>query len=135
MVGAREGGYTHNMRIAPMILAFAACGLAAPLAHGQRVPFFTPARTGFDPEISVVNTGQVLDAQAVVSDDLKYVTINTRAANSRLLALRDFSFARNDNRPALGFVGGAGGPGGPGNNAGVNALNQPGMTFIGRLDD
>jgi hypothetical protein len=118
------------------ILAIAACGLAAASAHAQRVPFFAPAGTGFDPEISVVNSGQVLDAQVAVSHDRKYVTINTRAASSRLLALRDFSFANGGNNPRLGFVGGAGGLllGGRGNDT-PNALDRRGMTLVGHLED
>ena len=51
---------------------------------------------------------QMLDAQAVVSNDLKYVTINARPSSSQLLALREFSFASSDAAPRLGFVGGAG---------------------------
>src|SRR3954470_13664370 len=98
------------MRAAPLLFAvIAACGFAR-TSNAQRVtPFFSPAGTGFDPEISVVNSGQVLDAQAVVSNDMKYVTITARPSSSHLLALRDFSFQTASNRtPRLGFVGGAG---------------------------
>ncbi|HWE04725.1 MAG TPA: hypothetical protein VG326_20125 [Tepidisphaeraceae bacterium] len=67
-----------------------------------QVPFFFPGANAFTPEISVVNTGAILDAQAVVSADRKYVTINARPTNSALLALNNFTF---QNGPALGFVG------------------------------
>ena len=116
-----------------LVLSFiAACGFAASTAHAQRVPFFFPAGTGFDPEISVVNSGEVLDAQAVVSNDLKYVTINARPSSSRLLALREFTFQSAGGAP-LGFVGGAGQvqrgrrPG--------SLLDRRGMTFVRPLAD
>jgi hypothetical protein len=133
------------MRNALFTLVFAACGLAAPhVVQAQRVlPFFSPVGTGFDPEISVVNTGQVLDAQAVVSNDMKYVTITARPSSSQLLALRDFSFQTASNRqPRLGFVGGAGAVAGAANDergdrgdAAGNPLDRPGMSFVAGLED
>jgi hypothetical protein len=126
------------MHVRFAIPAIVACGFAASLAQAQRVPFFAPAGTGFDPEISVVNSGQLLDVQPVVSSDLKYVTINTRADSSRLLALREFKFADGGagNNARLGFVGGAGGflLRGRGD-APQNSLDRPGMTFLARLGD
>jgi hypothetical protein len=59
--------------------------------------------TAFDPEIKVLNSGAILDAQAVVSSDKKYVTITARPSNTQLLALRQFSF--NQAPQGLGFVG------------------------------
>jgi hypothetical protein len=89
-----------------------------------------------------VNSGEVLDAQAVVSNDRKYVTLNMRASSSQLLALRQFQFATVGNGRPLGFVGGAGSAAG---NAAVNAqtsggesqnvLDRPGMNLVARLDD
>lgn len=55
----------------------------------------------FEPEIDVVNTGIVMDAQATVSADRKYVTINMRAQQSTLLALQTFNFQQGN---AVGFV-------------------------------
>jgi hypothetical protein len=46
----------------------------------------------FEPEIGVVNSGAVLDAQATVSADRKYVTMTMRPSVSQLLALRTFQF-------------------------------------------
>ena len=66
------------------------------------VPFFGGGAAAFDPEVSVVNSGAVLDAQAVVSHDRKYVTINARPTNTALLALRQFPIGS----PPSGFVGG-----------------------------
>ena len=124
------------MRIPLIALAAVLCTFAALPAFAQRVPFFAGAATGFDPEISVVNSGQILDAQVAVSNDLKYVTINARAQQSQLLALREFSFAGGGRAPLLGFVGGAGGGGErDGNGGGVNALNRPGMNLVARLED
>ena len=91
------------MRIPLIALAAVFCSFAlASPAFGQRVPFFAGAATGFDPEISVVNSGEILDAQVVVSNDLKYVTINARPSSSQLLALREFSFAGGGRGAAAG---------------------------------
>jgi hypothetical protein len=59
-------------------------------ASGQVRPIVGRGVTAFDPEISVVNSGAVLDAQAVVSHDRRYVTITMAPQNSRLIALRPF---------------------------------------------
>ena len=124
------------MRIPPIAIAAVFCSFAAASpAFAQRVPFFAGAATGFDPEISVVNSGQILDAQVAVSNDLKYVTINARAQQSQLLALREFSFAGGGRAPRLGFVGGAGDGERDGNGGAVNALNRDGMTLVARLED
>ena len=101
--------------------------LAANARGQERVPFFSPVATPFDPEISIVNTGIVSDMQAVVSPDNKYVTINARASNSRLLALKEFTFQRPS---AVGFVG-TSPSGGIGPVAMPSILDRPGMT---RLD-
>ena len=123
------------MRIPSIALAVAFCSAVASPALAQRVPFFAGAATGFDPEISVVNSGQILDAQVAVSNDLKYVTINARAQQSQLLALREFSFAGGGRAPRLGFVGGAGGGERDGIGGAANALNRAGMTLVARLED
>lgn len=61
-------------------------------AGAQAPPFFSGAAGIFEPEIGVVQSGVILDAQAVVSADRKYVTLNPRLQNSQLLALREFAF-------------------------------------------
>jgi len=63
---------------------------------------FSGGSTAFDPQISVVNTGALLDATPVVSKDLKYVTITARPSVSQLIALRQFPIGVPSN---LGFVG------------------------------
>src|SRR5687768_1928320 len=119
------------MRIVPAVLAAACVFAAVPsTSQAQRVPFFGGGNTAFDPEISVVNSGDLLDAQVAVSPDLKYVTINARPSSSRLLALREFTFQGQVGAgPQLGFVGG------PDVAAGLGPLGRRGMRFIGRLDD
>ncbi|MGH7179264.1 MAG: hypothetical protein ACREJC_17940, partial [Tepidisphaeraceae bacterium] len=67
------------------------------------------------PEVSVVQSGALLDAQVVVSDDRRYVTINTRADHTKLLALEPFPIIVE----SLGFVGGAGGGGATGGGGGM----------------
>lgn len=84
-------------------LFLAALGLAvlpSPAARAQ--PFFNGGASAFDPQIDVVNSGVLLDAQATVSADRKYVTLTMRPQNATLLALRDFTFQRGQD---LGFVG------------------------------
>jgi hypothetical protein len=134
------------MRRISLVIAVVACGVAPPDVGAQAaVPFFSGAGTAFEPEISVVNSGEVLDAQAVVSNDRKYVTLNMRASSSRLLALRQFGFATaaNNNR-AMGFVGGAGAAAAPNGatvnvsgtgDAPANVLDRPGTNRVAGLDD
>jgi hypothetical protein len=59
----------------------------------------------FEPEIGVVNSGALLDAQATVSADHKYVTMTMRPSVSQLLALHTFQFQGFGNMPG-GTVGG-----------------------------
>lgn len=80
--------------------------LASTRAEAQVPPFFNGGGGIFDPEISVVQSGVLLDAQAVVSADRKYVTLNMRAQNAELLALREFAFQTGAGG-AGGQVGGA----------------------------
>lgn len=76
-----------------IILPIAAIALLCNLAVAQvPPPFFSPVGTAFTPEIGVVNTGILQDAQGVVSADRKYVTITMGATSAGLLALHEFSF-------------------------------------------
>jgi len=69
----------------------------------QAIPaFFSAGAAAFEPHIGIVNSGIVQDAQAVVSHDLKYVTLNMQVQNTNLLALQEFNFQKI---PALGTVG------------------------------
>jgi hypothetical protein len=96
-------------------------GLA--LAQAQRgVPFIAPGVAAFNPEVSVVNSGALLDAQATVSQDRKYVTITARPQESTLLALQNFTFQTQTN---FGTVGGVGTP-----RAAGSILERQGMTLI-----
>ena len=72
------------------------------------------ALSAFTPQVSIVNTGALLDVQATVSADRKYVTLNMRPQNSTLLALRSFNFQQGG--VAMGTVGDAPPPA---NNAGA----------------
>jgi hypothetical protein len=82
--------------VAPLVLA-AIC------ANAQAVPpFFSGIATAFEPQIGIVNTGVVQDVQAIVSHDMKNVTLNMQVQNSNLLALREFTFQQ---MPAMGIVG------------------------------
>ena len=66
-------------------------------------PFYSPGSTAFNPQISVVNSGILLNAQAVVSADRKYVTLNMQPVQTQLMALIPFNINAQTN---LGFVGG-----------------------------
>jgi hypothetical protein len=59
----------------------------------------------FEPEISVVNSGVVMDSQATVSADRKYVTLTMRTQQSQLLDLQTFNF-QNFGNGMGGIVGG-----------------------------
>jgi hypothetical protein len=79
----------------------------AAVARGQAAaPFFGGGVRAFDPEIRIINSGVILDAQAVVSPDRKYVTINAQPTNTQLLALRAYS--TQSGATHFGFVGGGG---------------------------
>lgn len=81
---------------------------ASTSAFAQVVPPFFGGGGGiFDPEIDVINSGVILDAQPVVSADRKYVTMTMRPSNTQLLAIREFAFQAGGGGPQ-GFVGGAG---------------------------
>ena len=80
--------------------------LPASRAAAQAPPFFNGGGGIFDPEIGVVQTGVLFDAQATVSADRKYVTLTTRFQNAELLALREFAFQTG----AGGQPGQVGGP-------------------------
>jgi hypothetical protein len=82
--------------------------------------FFGGGAVAYDPEISTVQSGAILDAQVVVSHDRRYVTINAQGTDTPLLALHDFQIA-----PPLvnGFVGGVT-PNGT-NGGGGFALSDP----------
>jgi hypothetical protein len=99
-------------------------------------PFFGGGVVGFDPEISVVNTGALLDAQVVVSDDRRYVTINARPSLSRLNALQVFQTQASRLQGGGGGGGGGGtvggGGGGPG---GVSAGFVGGAGFLDYVDE
>jgi hypothetical protein len=73
-------------------------------------PFFGGGVVAFNPEISTVSSGVVLDVQPTVSQDLKYVTINTQVEDSRVIALHNFQVESGlgQQGPAQGFVGALG---------------------------
>ena len=75
--------------------------LLSAAARAQSV--FGGGVTAFDPEIKVLNSGALLDAQVVVSKDMKYVTITARPSVAQIVALRQFSFMPIPN--GLGNVG------------------------------
>lgn len=79
-----------------MIMLGVALAMTVPISRAQVV--------AYDPEISTVQAGAILDAQAVVSYDRKYVTINCQAQDSRPIALYEFPIMF---QTGSGFVGGA----------------------------
>lgn len=83
-------------------------------SHAQTPGFNGGGVFAFDPEISVVNSGALVDAQAVVSSDRKYVTINMRPSLSRLIGLNVFPVQSVSFDPNAGGGGGGGGASGGG---------------------
>ena len=136
--------------------------LASGTARAQ-VPFFGAGASIFDPEISTVQSGVLLDVQATVSADRKYVTMTMRPQQAQLLSLQEFTFQRGfGGAVGQGFVGGVGmgngsddggeanANGGSGSRSGGRSastsaasnppraptvLDQPGMTLLGRAPE
>lgn len=73
-------------------------------------PIVGTGAVGFDPDTEFVNTGAVLDVQATVSSDRKYVTLTLRPQVATLLTLRNFQVAQAT------AGGGTGDPNDPNNN-------------------
>lgn len=113
------------MRLTPTILLYATVLLLACAPRASAQNFFGGGGNAFDPEISIVNSGAILDAQATVSADRKYVTMTLRPQVSQLVALRDFTF-----QTAGGFVGGSQ-PGTQQPPAGGNPIAAPPATGAG----
>jgi hypothetical protein len=80
--------------------------MAASRAAAQAPPFFNGGGGIFDPEIDVIESGMLLDVQATVSADRKYVTLTPRIQNTDLVAIREFAFQTG----AGGQPGQVGGP-------------------------
>ncbi len=60
--------------------------------HAFVTDFNPVTRGGFDPTLSVVNSGTLLVVNGTVSADRRYITITTELINSQLEELRDFNF-------------------------------------------
>jgi hypothetical protein len=92
--------------VCPFLMSVvASLALALGAAAQSNVPFYYGGVAAFEPEIRVVNSGVIVDAQAVVSQDRKYVTINAQMTNTRLLALQ--SYNTQTGATHFGYVGGA----------------------------
>jgi len=110
------------MRLTYLIVV-AALSMVPTIGFAQAIPGFGGGSL-FEPEIDVVNSGVILDTQATVSADRKYVTMTFRTSNTQLLALRSFTFQSGG--PAVGIIGGGGGAGGIGGGAvSPQSLAQP----------
>lgn len=86
-----------RLLLAAILLAVVRSGQA------QNVPPFFGAGTAYDPQVSVINSGALLDAQATVSADQKHVTLNMRPQQNSLQSLARFPVVTSSG----GFVGGA----------------------------
>ena len=78
-------------------IATAAVVLLCSLPASAQAPFFGGGGI-FDPEIDVVESGMLLDAQAVVSADRKYVTMTMRPQSTQLLSIQEFAFQNGGGR-------------------------------------
>ena len=111
MINAKRCWMAASLLITPAIMSST--------VQGQNVPpFIGGAATAFDVQVSVVESGALLDAQAVVSQDRRYVTINAQPSNTSLLALQQFRTQTVN--LGTGFVGGADPSG-----LGANAASTP----------
>jgi hypothetical protein len=97
------------------------CGASFAMSNralGQPVPpFFGGAITPFDFQIGVIDGGSLLDAQATVLSDQRYVTVTARPDNATVIALKQFRIE------AVAASGAAAG-GAAGFVGGVNLANQ-----------
>ncbi|MBC8106072.1 MAG: hypothetical protein H7Z14_05745 [Anaerolineae bacterium] len=110
------------MRFATLMLIASSVVLTSTsISRAQVPPFNGGGAFAFDPEISVVNSGALLDAQVVVSSDRKYVTINMRPSLSRLNALNVFPVQ------SVGFGGQGGGGGAAGGGAQLGFVGGAGF--------
>lgn len=85
-----------------ILLALMSLGIVQ-IAQGQNVPPFFGAGTAYDPQVSTINSGALLDAQATVSADQKHVTLNMRPQQNSLQSLVRVPVVTGSG----GFVGGA----------------------------
>jgi hypothetical protein len=111
---------THLLLASATVIVF--LSLPASRCAAQAPPFFGAGGGIFDPEISTVQSGVLLDATAVVSADRKYVTMTTRFQLADLLALREFAFQ----------TGGA--PGGQVGGAGAQGVGRAGGAAVGNVN-
>jgi hypothetical protein len=73
-------------------------------AVAQTAPaFFGPGIIAYDPQPAVVESGALLNPQATVSSDQRYVTITTGGTSTRLRSLTNFPVVQTQGQ---GFVGG-----------------------------
>lgn len=112
------------MRLTHLLTAFTLF-LLPTLASAQATSGFGGSSL-FEPEIDIVNSGVILDTQATVSADRKYVTMTMRPSNTQLLALRSFTFQSSG--PAVGNIGGGGAAGGAAGGIGGGLSNLPNST-------
>jgi len=113
--------------ILPILPIAFLCGIARAQAAP---PFYSPVGTAFTPEIGVVNTGVLQDAQGIVSADEKYVTITMGSANAGLLALHEFSFQGGGNAAPGGAPGSAARPRQASAPIEVTILDRRGITRV-----
>lgn len=104
-----------------MLLALATVTFLSASAHAQR---FIGGTVGYDPEIDVVSSGAVLDVQATVSADRKYVTLNMRPQVTNVVAIRAFPTVAGTSTV---------GDGDARSGAGRTVLSRRGMTRVGDL--
>ena len=111
-----------RLTIGSILVAFLVLVMAS--ADAQAQGFIGGGGSSFDPQISVVNTGAVLDVAATVSADRKYVTLTMRPQVASLIALREFVFQSGNGVVGLPNNGGNGNMNG--NGVGNNANNGRG---------
>ena len=113
-----------NLALAAAAFVVVALTLPPSPAAAQAPPFFGGGGI-FDPEIDVIESGVVLDVQATVSADRKYVTLTPRVQSTQLLAIREFAFQAGAGG-AGGQVGGPPQPGGAAADRGAGGVGRGG---------
>jgi len=110
LLRATEASELNTLVTAPRVTLFNGQRAYVLVATQQAyVSNLTPAvgtgTSAFTPTISIVETGVLLDVQATVSADRKYVTLTLRPQQSNLLALQTFTFQGGDTTTGANGVG------------------------------
>ncbi|HEY8667959.1 MAG TPA: hypothetical protein VIL86_14945 [Tepidisphaeraceae bacterium] len=114
MIRATQASTTSTLLTAPRVTLFNGQRAYVLVATQQAYvsdlePVVGNNAVSFKPQVSIVESGALLDVQATVSSDRKYVTLTLRPQLSNLVSLQAFAF-QGSNAPGTGTGTGTGTP-------------------------